>query len=98
MPARRGRAPALARRGFGEDEDRLARTFDPLDPNKLRTAPLAGRPSKVSLEQLGRAWTPAGSLASFLETFPPILAGQDFRELVAAIVAAPGAPAQRASE
>jgi hypothetical protein len=66
----------------------LAKTYEPLDPGKLRTSPLARRQSKVHLAHVGRAWQPGGRLADFLKTLPRILAGEDFRELVATIVAA----------
>ncbi len=69
----------------------MANTYEPLDPKKLRTVPLGQRRSKVHLAHVGRAWTPGGTLADFLQTLPQILAGEDFRELVAAIVAAPRA-------
>ena len=67
------------------DEDRVPKPYEPLDPKGLRTYPLRQRQSKVHLAHVGRAWKPGGSLADFLQTFPEILAGQDFRELVAAI-------------
>ena len=66
----------------------MGRTYEPLDPKKLRTLPLGQRRSKVHLAHVGHAWTPGGSFADFLKTLPQILAGQDFRELVAAVVAA----------
>ncbi len=66
----------------------MAKEYEPLDPKELRTAPLARRQSKVHLGMVGRAWEPGGRFADFLKTLPQILAGQDFGDLVGAIVAA----------
>jgi hypothetical protein len=66
----------------------VPKRYEPLDPKKLRTVPLRQRHSKVHLAHAGRAWKPGGSLADFLSTLPEILAGQDFRALVAAIAGA----------
>ncbi len=68
----------------------MAKGYEPLDPKGLRTYPLGQRQSKVHLAQMGRAWEAGGSFADFLKTLPEILAGKDFRGLVAAIVAAHG--------
>jgi len=60
---------------------------DPLDLTRLRTVPLADRISKVRLDQFAR---PAGVVrpAEWLETLPRLLAGNDLRELVEALVTA----------
>lgn len=54
----------------------------------LRTYPLAKRPSKVSVRDFARPHRRGNSLKSFLASLPRILAGNSFRELVAAILAA----------
>jgi rfaE bifunctional protein nucleotidyltransferase chain/domain len=60
---------------------------DPLDLTQLRTVRLADRISKVRLDQFAR---PAGAVrpAEWLETLPRLLAGNDLRELVQALVTA----------
>jgi rfaE bifunctional protein nucleotidyltransferase chain/domain len=60
---------------------------DPLDLTQLRTVPLAERVSKVRLEQFARP-AGAGRPAAWLETLPRLLAGNDLRELIEALVMA----------
>lgn len=60
----------------------------PIALGGLRTYPLAKRPSLVSIREFARPHRRGGSLASFLNSLPRILAGNSFRELVAAILAA----------
>jgi hypothetical protein len=55
----------------------------PLDLSGVRTYPLAGRHSQVSLPEFGRPHAAGGSLAQFLEGLPRILAGETLRQLVA---------------
>jgi hypothetical protein len=55
----------------------------PLD--SVRTYPLADRPSKVGHRDFARAWDPASGLAGWIDALPNILAGADFRAIVAAI-------------
>jgi hypothetical protein len=62
--------------------------FPPLDFGQLRTYPLRERDSKVHQAELARPWQKGGSLAGFLDSLPQILAGNDFRAVVAATVAA----------
>ncbi|MCX7886598.1 MAG: hypothetical protein N3B01_04980 [Verrucomicrobiae bacterium] len=62
--------------------------FPPLDFNRIRTYPLRERDNKVELSALGRRWEPGGAFAAFVESLPQILAGADFRALVAATVEA----------
>jgi hypothetical protein len=57
----------------------------PLDLSGVRTYPLAGRHSQVSLAEFGRPHAAGGSLAQFLDGLPRILAGQTLRSLVADI-------------
>ena len=54
----------------------------------LRTYPLAERPSLVSVREFARPHRRGSSLRSFLDSLPRILAGDAFRALVDAIVAA----------
>jgi hypothetical protein len=60
----------------------------PLDFAGLRFEPLAGRPSKVRLADLGRPAGAPGSLEDLLEGLPAVLAAQSLKQLRDAIVAA----------
>ncbi len=60
----------------------------PLDFNALRFEPLAERPSKVRLADLGRPSDGSGSLEDLLEGLPALLAAQALKRLRDAIVAA----------
>ncbi len=53
----------------------------PLDLEKVCTYPLAGRPSKVSVEDFARPIEEASSLRDFLQTLPNILAVRSLREV-----------------
>ena len=48
---------------------------DPLDLDALRYEPLAGRPSKVRLADLGRPGDGSGTLEDLLDGLPDVLAG-----------------------
>jgi hypothetical protein len=63
-------------------------TEGPLDLDALRYEPLAERPSKVRLADLGRPAAGAGSLEGLLEGLPAVLAAQSLKQLRDAIVAA----------
>lgn len=65
-----------------------AKSFYPLKIEKLKTRPLAGRKSKVSVESFAQAPQPGQTLSQFLDGLPGILAGQDLREVVDRIVRA----------
>ena len=54
----------------------------------LRYEPLAGRPSKVRLAELGRPGDGTGTLEDLLEGLPAVLAAQSLKQLRDAIVAA----------
>ena len=62
----------------------------PLDLDALTFEPLATRPSKVVLDDLGRPTEPGVSLEHWIDALPQQLAGKDFRRLRDAIVAARG--------
>ena len=61
---------------------------DPVDLARVRTVPLAARPNKVDAAAFARPPVKGQSAADFLAGLPRLLAGDDFRALVAAIVAA----------
>ena len=60
----------------------------PLSLEKIRTYPLAGRPSKVSVRHFARPHRRGASLAQFLDSLPRILAAEDLRAVAAAIMRA----------
>lgn len=60
----------------------------PLDFDALRFEPLADRPSKVRLADLGRPGDGSGTLEDLLERLPDVLAARSLRQLRDAIVAA----------
>jgi hypothetical protein len=62
--------------------------FPPLDFNRLRTYPLRERDNKVHAAELARPWRKGAGFAQFVESLPHILAGNDFRAVVDATVAA----------
>jgi hypothetical protein len=57
----------------------------PLDLNRIKTHPLRSRYSKVSVEAFARAVRTGASVQEWLESLPRILAGNDFRAVVAAL-------------
>src|SRR5262245_59797977 len=61
---------------------------DPLALTRLRTVPLAERISKVRFDQFAQAPSAGLGLSEWLETLPRLLAGEELRALVEALVAA----------
>ncbi len=59
---------------------------DPVDLSRVRTIPLTVRPNKVSLTKFARPPVKGQSAADFLAGLPHILAGDDFRAVVSAVV------------
>lgn len=59
-----------------------------LEWSALRYEPLATRPSKVDLSQIGGLASPGASFSAFLDTLPNQLGGKNFRSLVNAIATA----------
>lgn len=57
----------------------------PLALDKVKTYPLASRPSKVSLQDFAQSLSKDSSLNDFLDSLPNVLAGKNLRELVARI-------------
>jgi hypothetical protein len=62
--------------------------IDPVDLSRVRTIPLTVRPNKVSLARFAKPPKKGQSAADFLAGLPHILAGDDFRAVVAAVVSA----------
>ncbi len=63
-------------------------SVDPVDLSRVRTIPLTVRPNKVSLTKFATPPVKGQSAAAFLAGLPHILAGDDFRAVVQAIVEA----------
>jgi hypothetical protein len=61
---------------------------EPLSLEGIKTYSLKERLSKVSHQDFGRPWEAGGSLKEFVSRLPAILAGTDFKEVVAAWVQA----------
>ncbi len=62
--------------------------LEPLDVSGLKTEPLGKRPSKVTVRDFARSHKRGAKFADYLKTLPGILAAQDFKRLVEAILAA----------
>lgn len=62
--------------------------YDEFDLTRVRTYPLASRPSKVSVAQFARPHARGSGLDGFLASLPDILGAADFRAVVAAILEA----------
>lgn len=62
--------------------------YRPVDLGRLRMGSLAERPSKVRLEDFARPARPGAAFRDFFAALPRILAGQDVRAVVEAIVRA----------
>ncbi len=60
----------------------------PLDLTNLRTVRLAERGGKVGAAQFGSPYRKGAGIAAWIDSLPRILAGEDFRKVVAAIYAA----------
>ena len=62
--------------------------YEEFDLSGVRTYPLASRASKANAADFGKPFRAGSGVASLLESFPGILAGADFKAVVAAIRAA----------
>ena len=60
--------------------------YEEFDLSGVRTWPLESRQSKTRVEDFGHSVTKAGTVASFVESLPDILAGADLKAAVRAIV------------
>ena len=57
----------------------------PLPLDRVKTYPLQSRPSKVSVKDFARVVKPGASVAAWVNSLPKILAGNDFRAVIAAL-------------
>ena len=65
-----------------------AGTPPPIDPTRVRTVPLARRPSKVAAASLGTPVRAGLSVRRFLDGLPDILAARDLRDAATRVAAA----------
>lgn len=63
-------------------------SYDDFDLSGVRTYPLASRNSKANAADFARPCAPGASVAEFVRSLPSILAGHDFKAVVAAVRAA----------
>jgi hypothetical protein len=68
----------------------MASRYDvaPLEFDRLRRFPLSELPGKVNMRQFGRPWRGGRSIERFLDTLPRILAAEELRGIIQAVVAA----------
>jgi len=60
--------------------------WHPLSLEGVNTYSIHDRPSKVGAGSLAKPWKPGGSLGDWVRSLPRLLAGNDFREVVRAVV------------
>lgn len=65
-------------------------TGSDLDLSRIKTYSVRDRKSLISKDDFTRPWTKGGSLSSFLESLPGILAGKDIRAVISAVADAAG--------
>jgi len=61
---------------------------DPISLDGVKSYPLKDRSSKVNLDDFGQPWKTGGNLGDWVASLPKMLAGNDFRNIVASIVRA----------
>lgn len=59
--------------------------YEDFDLSGVRTYPLASRKSKANVQDFARVAAPGGSVAAFVDGLPEILAGADFKAVLAAL-------------
>ena len=62
--------------------------YEEFDLSGIRTYPLASRASKVRLADFARPHRPGGGVQELVASLPRLLAGNDFRAVVEATIAA----------
>jgi len=62
--------------------------YEEFDLSGVKTYPLRSRPSKVGLEQFATPYKAGSGVAGLLTSLPSLLAASDFKDVVAAILAA----------
>jgi hypothetical protein len=59
-----------------------------IDPSKIKTYSLKGRPSKVRIDEFAKPHKKGGSFKDFFSSFPDILAAKNLKDVAAAVVQA----------
>ncbi len=62
--------------------------WKPISLENIRSYSVKDRPSKVRQDNFGTPWKPGGAMGSWFKSLPRILAGNDFRTVVAHLVRA----------
>ena len=60
-------------------------SYDEFDLSGVKTYPLNSRKSKANAPDFGRPYVPGAGMSSFVDSLPSILAGADFKAVVAAL-------------
>jgi len=66
----------------------MPQKFSPIDLSAVKTYNLADRKSKVTAEEFAKPWQKGASYRTFLNNLPDILAGDQLRSVISAIVKA----------
>jgi hypothetical protein len=76
------------RDGIEAGEQEMPGKFPPIDLSHLKTYPLSGRKSKVSIEDFASVWKKGSSLSDFFDSLPDLLAAADLKMVVGAMATA----------
>jgi len=66
----------------------MPQKFNPIDLSGVKTCNLSDRKSKVNAEDFAKTWQKGASYRTFLENLPDILAGDQLKSVISAIVRA----------
>ena len=66
----------------------MPKKFNPIDLGAVKTYNLADRKSKVTAEEFAKTWQKGASYRTFLDNLPDILAGEQLKSVISAIVKA----------
>ena len=66
----------------------MPQKFNPIDLSGVKTYNLSDRKSKVTVEDFAKTWQKGASYRTFLENLPDILAGDQLKSVISAIVKA----------
>jgi len=66
----------------------MASRYTEIDLKKITTIPFRRRKNKVKVEDFAKVFNPGSSFSSYVESLPAILAGQDLRDVVQALISA----------
>lgn len=63
----------------------MASRYGEIDLSQVNRISIDKRPCRVTVKELGRPYDPSEPIAAFFESLPSVLAGNEFRRLVAAV-------------